>query len=287
MERAKALFGPAGSSDRFHEEGFKSSVDAPRWLAAQGLTAFEYSAGRGVTVGEETARAIGREAALHGVTMSIHAPYFINCASPECEKRDRSIEYLLSAARACDFMGGERVVFHVGSPGKLSRREAVRLSEKTVLDALSRLDAEGLGHIRLCPETMGRESQLGSLEETLRLCALDGRLIPTLDFGHLHTVKLGALNTPDDFRRVLDAMLEALGHGRCRAFHAHFSRIEFTLKGERRHMTFRDEGYGPDFSHLAPLLIEYGLCPTIICESRGTQADDALTMRKIYEEAHG
>ena len=174
------------------------------------------------------------------------------------------------------------MVFHVGSPVKLKRQEANRLAARTALAALDRLKQAGLGHIRLCPETMGRPSQLGTLEETLELCALDPRFIPTLDFGHLHTMGLGALNTQDDFRRVLEQMLAVLGQDRARTFHAHFSHIEYTAKGEKRHMRFEDPGYGPDFALLAPLLHEYRLEPTIICESSGTQADDALTMQRLW-----
>lgn len=275
-------FGPAGNCDRFYEEGHKATVEAPAWIAAQGLNAYEYSAGRGVTLSEKTARAIGEQARLHGVTLSLHAPYYINCASPDPQKREKTLNYLLSAARACDWLGGDRVVFHVGSPTSLDRGEANLLSFGTVSQALEMLDGAGLGHIRLCPETMGRPSQLGTLKETLDLCRTDPRLIPTLDFGHLHTMGLGALNTEDDFRRVLEQLLEALGSDRARYFHAHFSHIEFTAKGEKRHMRFCDQGFGPDFELLAPLLHEYGLEPTIICESSGTQADDALVMRDAW-----
>lgn len=276
-------FGPAGNCERFYQEGFKRSDQAPSWLAAQGLNAYEYSAGHGVTLGEAAARAIGQNAAACGVSVSIHAPYYINCASPDPAAREKSIAYLESAARAVDWMGGSRVVFHVGSPGKLNRDVALELASKTVLAALDRLASAGLSHILLCPETMGRPSQLGTLEETLALCASDKRLLPTLDFGHLHAGGLGALNTSEDFRRILNRMMEVLDSERAHHFHAHFSRIEYTAKGEKRHMCFRDAGYGPDFSHLAPLLLEYQMEPTLICESRGTQADDALVMLRTFE----
>ena len=278
MARTQIRFGTAGNSDSFYAQGHKATVDAPRWLAAQGLDAFEYSAGRGVMLGEKTGRAIGREAAAHGIALSIHAPYYINCGSPDIVKREKSIDYLLTAARACDWMGGDRVVFHIGAPGT-DRPEANRLSKQVVNTALTRMDDMGLGHIALCPETMGRPSQLGSLDEVLALCKTDERLVPTLDFGHLHTVGLGALNSTEDFRRVLERMMQVLGEARARAFHVHFSHIEFTAKGEKRHMTFAEEGYGPDFALLAPLLLEYRMTPTIICESRGTQAEDALAMK--------
>lgn len=275
-------FGPAGNCERFYEEGHKATVEAPGWLAAQGLNAYEYSAGRGVTLSEKTARAIGEQARLHGVTLSLHAPYYINCATPDPLKREKTLQYLLSAAQACHWLGGERVVFHVGAPTTLSRAEANRRAFATVRQALAMLDEAGLGHIHFCPETMGRPSQLGTLKETLDLCRTDPRLIPTLDFGHLHTMGLGALNTQADFRRVLEQLISALGHDRARHFHAHFSHIEFTAKGEKRHMRFSDPGYGPDFQLLAPLLHEYRLEPILICESSGTQADDALAMRNAW-----
>lgn len=280
-------FGPSGNSDRFYAEGYKKTEQAPAWVAAMGLNAYEYSAGHGVSMGEATARAIGGQAQSRGVALSIHAPYYINCASELAERRDKSIEYLLSAARAIDWMGYDRVVFHVGSPGKLPRPTALHFAQDTILRALDALGEAGLAHVVLCPETMGRESQLGALTEILALCALDARLLPTLDFGHLHAAGQGALKGADDFRRVLDQMLDALGYERARHFHAHFSKLEYTAKGEKRHVTFADEGAGPNFELLAPLLLEYKLEPTVICESAGTQADDALQMMRIVESLQG
>jgi deoxyribonuclease-4 len=278
-------FGPAGNSERFYEEGHKATVEAPAWVAAQGLNAFEYSAGRGVSLSEATARAIGEEAKAHGVALSLHAPYYINCATPDPEKREKTLGYLLASARACHHLGGERVVFHVGAPVGRPRAEANRRAADTVLEALAQMETLGLGHIRLCPETMGKASQLGSLEEVLDLCLLDERLIPVLDFGHLHARDLGALNTQADFRAVLDKLIAALGTERARHFHAHFSRIAYMDKGEKRHMRFSDPGYGPDFALLAPLLPEYNLEPVIICESNGSQADDAMMMKRQWEKA--
>ncbi len=276
--------GPAGNSRRFYDEGFKRSAQAPAWLHAQGLDAFEYPMGRGVHLGEAAARAIGAEAAKNDVLMSVHAPYFINCASGEAQMRARSVGYLLESARAADWMGAKRIVFHVGSPGRLPRAEALRLAEETMADARAALDAAGFSGIALCPETMGRASQIGSLDEILTLCRADARLIPAFDFGHLHVAGLGALNTEADFRAVLEKLVGALGYDRAKYFHAHFSHIDFGPKGERRHMNFADPGYGPDFRLLAPVLLDMSLEPVIICESAGDQADDALCMLAIVRE---
>ena len=277
-------FGPAGNSRRFYDEGFKRTEQAFCWLHDLGLTAYEYSMGRGVHLSEETARAAGREAQKYGILTSVHAPYFINCCSPDAGRREKSVGYLMQAARAAAWLGAERVVFHVGAPAHQEREAAMNLARATIDQAHASLDAAGLGAITLCPETMGRMSQTGTLDEVLSLCARDSRLIPALDFGHLHAIGQGALNSEADFGAVLQKMVDALGLARAKHFHVHFSHIDFGPKGEKRHMNFSDAGYGPDFRRLAPVLVEMGLEPVVICESAGDQADDAVEMQRMVRE---
>lgn len=276
-------FGPAGNCQRFYDEGFKSSTQAPAWLAAQGLNAYEYAAGHGISIGEDTARTIGAEARRVGIAVSIHAPYYINCANPE--RTDANIAYLMDAARIVRLFGGERVVFHPGSPSRLKRDAAMANTLQTLSMARRELDNAGYADILLCPETMGRPSQLGTLDEIISLCQAVPGTLPTIDFGHIHAGSLGGLVNSEAFEAILIRLIEGLGLSRIRRFHAHFSRIAFTGKGEKCHMTFADSDYGPDFAHLAPLLHKYALEPTIICESRGTQADDALAMKAAFEAA--
>ena len=141
----------------------------------------------------------------------------------------------------------------------------------------------GLSQVHLCPETMGRPSQIGDLKETRAFCLRDERLIPCIDFAHLHALGHGALNTTEDFAAVLDAIEAALGLERARRMHVHFSTIEFGPAGEKRHRTFADEKFGPRFEHLAPLLKERGYAPRIICECHGTMAEDAKTMMEMFQ----
>lgn len=277
-----ARFGPSGSSDSFFAQGYSSSTDMPGYLARMGLDAFEYQCGHGVNIRQETAALLGERAAAAGIRLSLHAPYYISLSSPEAEKRERSVSYILTAAQAAHWMGADRVVLHPGSTGKRDRAEAMALARNTFRAALAALDANGLGGISLCPETMGKLNQLGDLDEILTFCAIDERVIPCLDFGHLNARTHGGLATEEDYEQLYRRLENALGQERARHFHAHFSKIEYSAGGEVRHLTFADRQYGPDFEPLMRVLVRHGAEPSILCESAGTQAEDALAMQACY-----
>ena len=276
-------FGPAGNSDSFYAQGYKASWQAPAWLRGMGLSAYEYSFGRGVQLKEEMADRIAGYARENDIAVSAHAPYFINLANPDPEKREASFQYITDSAQLVTRLGGDRVVVHVGAVMKLDREEAIKNCREGLKEAYLRLDDLGLSAVRLCPETIGRSSQIGDLKETLDFCLTDERLIPCVDFAHLHALGQGALNDPEDFAAVLDEIESALGIERARTMHVHFSTIEFGKNGEKRHRTFAEEKYGPRFEHLAPLLKRRGYAPRIICECHGTMAEDAKAMMEIYQ----
>ncbi len=282
-----AKFGPAGTPESFARMGYKGSLDVPDYIVRMGLDAFEYQCGRGVNISEDKARELGRLAAKVGITLSIHAPYYISLASAEAEKRDNSISYIIQSARAADYMGATRIIVHAGSKGKMEREAAVSLAVDTFARAIKALDSEGLGHITVCPETMGKINQLGDLEEIMRFCAVDERVIPCIDFGHLNARSQGGLKTREQFEQVFEIMENAIGIDRVRRYHAHFSKIEYSAGGEVRHLTFEDDKYGPDFEHLMEITYKKGCSPTIICESVGTQAEDALIMKTYYKSLEG
>ncbi len=277
-----AKFGPAGNSESFFKMGYKGSLDVPEYVEKMGLDAFEYQCGRGVNIGLDKAALLGKKAAEKGIVLSLHAPYYISMSSVEEEKRLNSINYILSSARAVKAMGGNRIVVHTGSCGKISREEALFLACDTMKKALDALDREGLGDIHICPETMGKINQLGTLGEVLSLCELDERLIPCIDFGHLNARTLGGLKEKEDFLDVFSQIENRLGEARLKTFHSHFSKIEYTDGGEKKHLTFADSVFGPDYEPVMELIAAKNCSPTIICESDGTQAEDAKIMKDCY-----
>lgn len=157
-----AIFGPAGNSDSFSALGYKSSLQVPEYLVKKGLDAFEYQCGRGVNIGNDKAIQLGKIAKENNITLSLHAPYYISMSSVEEEKRKNSVRYILDSARAVNLMGGNRIIVHTGSCGKISREEALALALDTMKSALNALDSEGLGNVHICPETMGKINQLGT-----------------------------------------------------------------------------------------------------------------------------
>ena len=275
-------FGPAGNSESFSALGYKNSLQVPEYIVKMGLDCYEYQCGRGVNIGEEKAKELGIKAKEAGISLSLHAPYYISMSSVEEEKRLNSINYILASAKAVNAMGGDRIVVHTGSCGKITREHALELALDIMQKALDTLDNEGLSHIHICPETMGKVNQLGTLNEVLELCKLDERLIPCIDFGHLNARDLGVLKTTEDFENVFTSIKNALGTDRLKCFHSHFSKIEYTTGGEKRHLTFEDKVFGPDYEPVMELTYKYGCDPTFICESAGTQAEDAKTMKDYY-----
>ncbi len=276
----KALFGPGGNSLSFYAAGKKSTMQAPEWVSSFGLDCYEYQAGKGLFGSDETFKKIGDEAKKHNIRMSLHAPYYISLSGVEIEKRLKSIDYIKNSVRAAELMNAELIVIHTGSASKISREQAVELAKDTMTKAL---EAVGGTNVKLGLETMGKLNQLGTLDEVLDICSIDKRLYPVVDFGHLNARNIGGLFVgKDDYRRVFDTIANKLGDEYANTLHCHFSKIEFTNAGEKKHLTFEDSVFGPPFEPLMQVIAEEKLCPRIVCESDGTMAEDALAMKKYY-----
>jgi deoxyribonuclease-4 len=277
-------FGPAGNSESFYAAGLKHTYQVFEWLKPFGLTAYEYSFSHGIKMKADTAHKIRQESEKHGISVSCHAPYYINLATQETEKKEKNVGYLLDSAKLLKMMGGKRVVFHPGSFAKTTKEKAFDNIQKALSEIVSLFKREGLADMILCPETLGKKRQSGTLEEIIVLCQIDDMVYPTIDFGHLHARGRGSINSKADYDRILDILEKGLSTEKYQNFHSHFSHIEYTDAGEKQHRTFADVGFGPDFAPLAKQLKKRDLTPTIICESRGTMAEDAMAMRRIYQD---
>ena len=236
MSDWKIRFGTAGTSDSFAAQGYKSSLDVPEYTAKMGLNAFEYQCGRGVRLGLDKAAKMAALAAPKDILFSVHAPYYISMSSLEEEKRLNSIQYLLQSAAVCKALGGRRIIFHSGSCGKQSREAALEKALDTMRRAVEALDEAGFADMTLCPETMGKIGQLGTLDEVLALCRVDRRIPPCIDFVVCFlSMSLRAYKVPEDeIHRVLAFMTEldiraVAQQVMHQLFNALAMRFEFTL----------------------------------------------------------
>ncbi|MBO4554795.1 MAG: TIM barrel protein [Clostridia bacterium] len=286
MEHKKncAVFGPSGADDDFAAFGHTATIEIPKWVRDHGLDLFEYSFGRGVRISKSTAEAIGEEANAQNVEISVHAPYFINFASVEQEKADNSIRYLTDSLQALKWFGGRRCVFHPGSEGKQPRAEAFARTKYMVEKAVEVIKSLELDDLYICPETMGKLAQIGTVDEVIELCKIAPNVYPCVDFGHVNCVLGGALKSADDFQRIIDKMFDGIGEEKTKNMHVHFSKIMYTSKGEVKHLTFEDTVYGPEFEPLGEVIAKNNLTPHILSESAGTQTRDAAYMQSKYLE---
>ncbi|MBR2988278.1 MAG: TIM barrel protein [Clostridia bacterium] len=276
--------GPAGNSKGFYESGRKHTYQEGEYLSQLGLNAFEYSFGRGVHLTDETAQKIREQMEKYGVEISVHAPYYTNFANPDDEMIEKSIGYILQSVDAVKRLGGRRVVFHPASQGKLDRETALELSHKNLkklADALD--DAFGETDYIVCPETMGKNKQIGTVEEVVEFCKIHPKFYPCFDFGHINSYTHGGIKSEEDYRKIIDYAIAHLGEEKVKNMHIHFSKIMYGASGEIKHLTLEDEIYGPNYEPLAKIIDEYGLTPYIICESRDIMAEDAVIMKNFHK----
>ncbi len=280
-------FGPSGNCISFYADGKKRSVEAPKWLKEKmHLSAYEYSFGRGITLGDETAIEIGKEAKKYGIEVSVHAPYFINFASEKPENVINSYNYVLNSLKKLRLLGGHRLVVHTGSMSKLDRETAINNAKEKLLVLKDLLIENNFSDMLICLEAMGKPAQIGTYKEIIDLCTLSDNYIPTLDFGHINALTQGSLKTVDDYSEVFKYMFEKLGEEKAKKVHIHFSKIEYGAKGEIKHLTLDDEIYGPEFEPLAYLLKKYDINGVVICESKEQMAIDAKRLQDIYNSVN-
>jgi deoxyribonuclease-4 len=277
-------FGPAGVPPWF--KAIKAALtDVPTLLREEGLDAFEYQAirwGAKPQIKREDAEKLGLKAKENDIWVSLHGSYFMNF----CGRKDiieASKQRLIACITAAEWMKAYVVVFHSGFYGKRSQKEAFAKCLEALKEVVEDMRALGIKNVKIGPETMGKPFQLGSLDEILSLCEEVEQTQLVVDWAHLHARDGGRFKTVDDFRRVIVEIENRLGTKAVRNMHCHFSKVEFTDKGEKRHHTIGEADYGPDFTMLAKVIAEFKLKPVIISESPILDMD-AIIMRSILQK---
>jgi deoxyribonuclease-4 len=175
------------------------------------------------------------------------------------------------------------VVFHMGFYGRVEKNYAFRNCVNALKDIIATMNSLGIRNVKLGPETMGRVFQVGSLDEILTICEEVEQTQLVIDWGHMHARHQGRFRKVSDFRAVVEEVERRLGTETARNMHCHFSKIEYTDKGERRHHVLDEARYGPDFEMLAEVIAEFNMRPVMICETPLLDVD-AVKMREIFRK---
>ncbi|UCC40613.1 MAG: TIM barrel protein [Candidatus Aminicenantes bacterium] len=271
----KLLFGTAG---------VPNSSSAPLTLAGiqcvsqLGLDCLEIEFVKGLKMGSDTARKIKKQANAHNIGLSVHAPYYVNLSAAERGKRLASQERILNSARMAEICGATSAVFHAGYYGNIGAKKTFDIIIEGVKEVVSILKKER-NPVVLRPETMGKKSQFGSLEEILFLCREVDGLQPCIDFSHIHA-REGKANSYAEFYRILKKIEKKLGETALKNLHIHISGVEYSAKGELKHLNLQDSDFRYD--EWIQALKDYGVGGMVICESPNLE-QDASMLKKLYE----
>ena len=283
MSFVAMIFGTAGIPLSCPE---RDSLEGIRFTRSLGLDALEFEFVHSARMAPQKAAECGKAARENNITLSAHAPYYVNLCSVEREKVAASKVRILDTLQIMQHAGGGRVVVHTGYYGKLDRKAAYEKAKDNYLDIMDSAKERKITLPVIAPEVTGKPTAFGDLEELYGLAAEIGfdRMKPTIDFAHVHARANGALTTKKDFGRIFETVRSIVGKQGLSQLHCHFAGIQYSIKGELRHLTIDSDS--PKFSLLAENLVENKCSGTIISESPNIETD-ALRMKKEYEKALG
>ncbi len=276
MARNSLLFGTGGVP---HSAAIRSAVSGIQRIRELGLGCMELEFVHQVKMGSATAREVAAAAHQAGVSLSVHAPYYINFNSREPEKVTASRIRLLQAARVGSLCGAHSVIFHaafyLGDPPE----QVYSRVKNNLIEILEVLQKENI-RIWLRPEVMGKASEFGTIDEILRLSTELEGVRPALDVAHWHA-RAGQFNTYPEFMAVLDQIKTALGPPGLADMHIHLSGIRYGKSGEIKHLNLEESDF--QFLGLLQALRDTGAGGSVVCESRNLE-QDALLLQQAYRD---
>ena len=276
MTPNKLLFGTAGVP---RSTNGKSSILGIERVRELGLDCMELEFVQGVHMSEKGAKNVKEAGNKENIGLSVHAPYYVNLNSSEEEKFKASLERIYQAAKIGSICGAESIVLHAAFYQKSSKQEAYNMVSKALQKITEQLRDEGI-YVVLRPETMGKCTQFGTLEEVLSLSSELERVMPCIDFSHMHA-REGKHNSYSEFIAILSKVEETLGKEGLLNMHIHISGIEYDSKGEKKHLTLKESDF--KYQELLVTLKEFKIKGMVICESPSLE-EDGLLLKNIYYE---
>ncbi len=273
-QKAELIFGTAGAPISSKPPNTEGGIER---VAELGLGCMEVQFVRGVKMSESMAQMVAEVAKKRGVKLTAHAPYFINLNAEEEEKVIASQERLIQTARIASLLGAEGIVFHAAFYLDAPPSAVYTTVKRNLEQTIRRLRAEG-NQVLLRPETMGKASQFGTLEEVLSLSTEVEGIAPCVDFAHWHA-RTGRFNSYEEFAAMLLQVEEKLGRQALDNMHIHISGIQYGRQGEIKHLNLKESDL--HYIELLKALKTLGVKGLVICESPDREGD-ALLLQQTY-----
>lgn len=272
----KLLFGTAGiprrTTPRKYENAFTDLID-------MNLDGMEVEFVRGVNMNEKTIVQVKELLPQNGLTLTAHGPYYINLNSEEQEKIDASRKRIIDTARVAHAFGGYSITFHAAFNMKRDKDYVFNQVKKEMTTIMDTLKDEGID-IWVRPETTGKPTQWGDIDEIIKLSKEFDKVLPCIDFSHIHARSVGEYNTYDEFAMILDKVGNEIGEYALSNFHAHLAGIEYGPKGEKNHLILEESDM--NYKDLLRALKDFNVKGMLICESPNIE-DDAILLKQYYE----
>jgi deoxyribonuclease-4 len=274
----KLLFGTAGIPISAKGSGTEEGIEEVRNL---GLGAMELEFVRNINITKQSAPKVKKAAEKNNVALTCHAPYFINLNSMEKAKLKASIYRVLNSARIASLCGAWSVTFHAGFYQKSTKEETYKKMRKAMKEISKKLKEEG-NKIWIRPETTGKESQFGNIDEILRLSNEFNNVMPCVDFAHVHARSGGKYNSYKEFCSILEQIEKKLGKKGLENMHIHFTGIAYGEKGEKHHLNLKESNF--KYKDLIKALRDFKAKGVAISESPNIE-EDAVLVKNIYSKS--
>jgi len=273
----KLLFGTAGIPWKYKGSTTADSMSGVKKL---GLGAMELEFVRSVNISKEKAPEVKKSAQENNIVLTCHAPYYINLNSLEIPKLKASIYRILNSARIANLCGAWSVCFHPGFYQKSTKEEAYNRVKNSLKELIQKIKKEN-NNIWIRPETTGKESQFGNLDEILKLSQEFDNVMPCIDFAHFHARTKGKYNSYKEFSEILEKIEKTLGKKGLENMHIHITGIAYGEKGEKHHLNLKESDL--KYKELIKALKDFKVKGVAISESPNIEGD-ALLVKDIFEK---
>ncbi|MCQ2744480.1 MAG: TIM barrel protein [bacterium] len=267
----KLYFLTAGVPLKAGNKGYKKGFEIHDEMGLDGL---ELEFVHGVRISEQSKDDVKNS----GKVITAHAPFYINLNARENEKVEASVQRIIETAMTTNELGGYSITYHAGFYLGQDSETVYQQIEKQTEIITSELKKVS-NKIWIRPETTGKSTQWGTLEEIIRLSKEFETVLPCVDFSHIHARYNGFWNTYDEFASMLEKIGNELGEKALKNFHAHIAGIDYSSKGEKKHLNLMESDM--NYKDLLKAFKDFDVKGVIICESPNIE-EDAKLMKEYY-----